>query len=83
MSDNNRAGTAVPFFLAGAVLGGAIGATVALLFAPQSGEETRKMIKKKAEKAGKDLVKMKEEWEPRLMDAKDSLTAGKPGSKSK
>lgn len=38
--DNSR----VVWFLAGA----AIGATVALLFAPQSGEETRKQIRAKA-----------------------------------
>ncbi len=38
--DNSR----VVWFLAGA----AIGATVALLFAPQSGEETRKRIRAKA-----------------------------------
>jgi gas vesicle protein len=35
-------------FLAGFVIGGLIGAGVALLLAPQSGEETRGMIKEKS-----------------------------------
>lgn len=34
-------------FLSGFMVGGAIGAVVALLMAPQSGEETRTMIKEK------------------------------------
>jgi gas vesicle protein len=41
----------VVWFLAGA----AIGATVALLFAPQSGEETRRLIGEKA-REGKDVL---------------------------
>jgi gas vesicle protein len=41
---NCSVGTKISFFVAG--LG--IGAAVALLFAPQSGEETRKQIKKTA-----------------------------------
>jgi gas vesicle protein len=46
--------TKVTFFVAG--LG--IGAAVALLFAPQSGEETRKQIAEKAQE-GKDFVAAK------------------------
>lgn len=69
--DNKTAG--VGTFLAGAVIGGAIGATVALLFAPQSGEETREMIKKKATEVGKDLKEMKDELEPKLKKAKTDL----------
>ena len=34
-------------FLLGTILGGLVGAAVALLFAPQSGEETRMMIRDK------------------------------------
>lgn len=37
------------------VAGAAVGAAVALLYAPQSGEETRKYLRKKAEQA-KDKV---------------------------
>jgi gas vesicle protein len=44
MSDRDDFGS----FLAGFIVGGLAGAVVALLFAPQSGEETRAMIKDKA-----------------------------------
>jgi gas vesicle protein len=44
MSDRNDFGS----FLAGFVVGGLAGAIVALLFAPQSGQETRALIKDKA-----------------------------------
>ena len=45
MSDNNGD---LGSFLAGFVIGGLIGAGVALLMAPQSGEETRQIIKDKS-----------------------------------
>jgi gas vesicle protein len=73
MSQDSRASSA-GFFLAGAVIGGAIGATVALLFAPQSGEETRKMIKEKAGEVSKDIKEMKDELEPKLKKAKADLS---------
>ena len=44
MSDRDEFGA----FLVGFVVGGLAGAVVALLFAPQSGEETRAMIKDKS-----------------------------------
>lgn len=44
MSDRDEFGA----FLVGFVVGGMTGAVVALLFAPQSGEETRAMIKDKS-----------------------------------
>ena len=50
MSDNNGS-TNILFFLAGA----AVGATVALLYAPQSGKKTREYISNKAEE-GKDYI---------------------------
>jgi gas vesicle protein len=53
MSDENG-GSKVGFFLAG--LG--IGAVLALLFAPRSGQETRDMIAQKAGE-GRDYVKTK------------------------
>ncbi len=46
MSNNNHDG--LGSFLSGFVIGGLVGAVVALLFAPQSGEETRTMIKEKS-----------------------------------
>ena len=47
-------GTGIGCFLAGVVVGG----TAALLLAPKSGEQTRKLIAKKAEE-GKDFVSSK------------------------
>jgi gas vesicle protein len=44
MSDNDEFGA----FLVGFIVGGLSGAVVALLFAPQSGEETRALIKDKS-----------------------------------
>ena len=44
MSDRDNFGS----FLSGFVVGGLTGAIVALLLAPQSGEETRKQIKEKS-----------------------------------
>lgn len=44
MSDRDNFGT----FLFGFLLGGITGAVVALLYAPQSGDETRAVIKEKA-----------------------------------
>ena len=44
MADNDDFGT----FLAGFVIGGLVGAAVAMMLAPQSGEETRTMIKDKS-----------------------------------
>lgn len=41
MSDNNDFGA----FFAGLIVGGLVGAAVALLMAPQSGEETRTLIR--------------------------------------
>jgi gas vesicle protein len=45
MSD--RGGSEFSSFLSGLLLGGLVGAGVALLMAPQSGEETRKLIREK------------------------------------
>jgi gas vesicle protein len=50
VSRNNSSDSAI-WFLAGA----AVGATVALLFAPQSGERTRRLLGRKAEE-GREAV---------------------------
>jgi gas vesicle protein len=44
MADNNEFGA----FLAGFIVGGLVGAAVALVTAPQSGEETRRFITDKS-----------------------------------
>ena len=59
MSDNNNnVGGVLVAFMAGMVVGAGLG----LIFAPQSGKETRKLIAKKAEE-------LKEETEEMLDDA--------------
>lgn len=60
-------------FLAGAVLGGAVGAALALLFAPQSGKETRKMLKDKAKDVGADIKEFKDDIGPKIRDFSEDL----------
>lgn len=66
MEDNNK----LPYFF----LGLGIGVAVGLLFAPQSGEETRELLKSKADES-KDLLK-KRTRELRE-NAADALARGK------
>ena len=51
-------------FFSGLILGAVVGAAIALLYAPQSGPETRRLVKEKAlevkEKAAKAASKIKE-----------------------
>jgi gas vesicle protein len=61
-------------FLAGAVVGGAIGATVALLFAPRSGEDTRKMLKDKANELGDNIEDLKKDIEPKIKKLKKDIS---------
>jgi gas vesicle protein len=51
MSDNSSTTSKLAYFL----IGGGIGAIIALLFAPRSGKETREMIVQKAAE-GKELL---------------------------
>ena len=51
-------------FLAGVLVGGLVGATAALLLAPQSGEETRTMIRERG-------IELKSRLEQAAADAKD------------
>ncbi len=76
MSENNGAGN-LGFFLAG--LG--IGAALALLFAPQSGRETRDLIAQKANE-GKDYVtnrsrELREQADELVEKGKDRLAKEK------
>ncbi|MGA2157623.1 MAG: YtxH domain-containing protein [Dehalococcoidia bacterium] len=58
---NKDAGTG---FFSGLIVGAVVGAAIALLYAPQPGTETRRMVKEKAlavkEKAAKALGRIKE-----------------------
>ena len=77
MSDNNDFGA----FLAGFVIGGLVGAATALLLAPQSGEETRTVIRDKGielkDKAGESTSEALARAETTLKEAQaryDALT---------
>ena len=64
MHDNEQ-GSARPF-AAGLILGALIGAGVALLVAPQSGEETRRLLRRRARKLAADA-------QDRFEDVKDRI----------
>lgn len=74
MSDNNDFGA----FLVGFIVGGLTGAAVSLLFAPQSGEDTRALIRDKAielreraeESVDEARMRAEEAWE----EAKEKTT---------
>jgi gas vesicle protein len=51
MSEHNDFGS----FMGGLLMGSIVGALVALVLAPQSGEETRKLLKDKAFELGKEI----------------------------
>ena len=73
MDDNNK----LPYFFLGLGMGVAVG----LLFAPQSGEETRGLIKSKADE-GKDLLKrraseLRENAADALARSKDTIVRQK------
>jgi gas vesicle protein len=63
------------------LLGAAVGAGVALLVAPQSGEETRRQLGDKAKRLGDDvdekLRTAKEEVKARAGDVKTAIGAGR------
>jgi len=71
MSDNDEFGA----FLVGFIVGGLAGAVTALLLAPQSGEETRALIKERSiELRDKAAVEAEEAWkraEAAAIDARD------------
>src|SRR3989304_5688712 len=73
MADNDTDLGFGTFFL-GLVVGGAVGAAVALLFAPQSGEETRMMIQEKGieirDKVGESATAARVRAEEKARDAK-------------
>ena len=71
MSDRDNFGT----FLFGFLLGGITGAVVALLYAPQSGDETRAVIKEKAiELADKTGDTLEETYAQAEKAANDAVT---------
>lgn len=63
-------------FVGGIVLGALVGAAVALLYAPCTGEETRKILKKKALLAKKKAMEMKDDVAEELGDLKERAEKG-------
>jgi gas vesicle protein len=74
------------FFLLGAAIGAALGTALTLLFAPQSGEETRSQIalrsselRGRAQQSGGEFMESvrhaTDEWAARLQEAADGLLA--------
>jgi gas vesicle protein len=57
MGDENRSGE----FLAGAILGGMIGAAIALIMAPQRGDETRAQLREKGIEVKERMIELTEE----------------------
>jgi gas vesicle protein len=69
MSDRDEFGA----FLVGFVVGGLTGAVVALLFAPQSGEETRSLIKERSiELRDRAATEAEEAWRHAEATAKEA-----------
>jgi gas vesicle protein len=64
MADRNSAGTAILAFL----VGGVVGAGVALLFAPASGAETRRRIREAADDLRERTEELVEESRERIAD---------------
>ncbi len=67
---DDRAGN----FLAGIVVGAIVGAAMALLYAPQSGEKTRKLIAKKAKEIKKEFPEIKDKVQKAFGEAKEKAT---------
>lgn len=57
-------------FAAGLLLGALIGAGVALLFAPQSGEDTRRLIRKRAKRFASDAQDRYDDLKDRVQRVK-------------
>ncbi len=58
-------------FLAGAIIGGAIGAVAGILLAPQSGEETRELLND----ASKDVAKKTDKTVKEIQDKADVVVS--------
>lgn len=66
-------------FLTGVLLGAAIGAGIALLFAPGSGKETRRLVRKKAKaltrEAGEGYLSVRDQTRKAIREKKEALRA--------
>ncbi len=62
-------------FIAGLLAGATIGGIIALLYAPQSGKETREQLKKKFEELEKEMVDLKTKAAKKPGQIKDDLAS--------
>jgi gas vesicle protein len=63
----------VTSFLTGAFIGGVVGAVLAMIFTPNSGEETRELIKKKTKDIGKKMDQVKDDLAPKMKQIKSDV----------
>jgi gas vesicle protein len=61
-------------FISGLLTGAVIGGAIALLFAPQSGEETREKLKGKFDELEKEFETLKEKASQKSGQIKDDLS---------
>ncbi len=61
------------YFIGGLLAGAAIGATIALLYAPQKGEDTRRQIKAKIHELEEELVKMRDKLKEKGGELKEDI----------
>ena len=69
MDDGNEGGSARPFVV-GFFIGGLLGAGLALLFAPQSGSDTRRLIRRRARRLAAGAKDKYEDVKDRIRDAR-------------
>lgn len=74
MSNNSHSDSGMGFF-SGFLLGGLVGAVVAVVLAPQSGEETRDLIRGKAHEVKGKAMDMASDLKDRAADLADDLRA--------
>lgn len=72
MGNNDRHDSGMGFF-SGFVLGGLVGAVVAVVLAPQSGEETRDLIRGKAHEVKGKAMDLASDLKNRASDLADDL----------
>jgi gas vesicle protein len=67
--------------MGGLILGGIVGALTALVLAPQSGEETRKLMRDKAIELGKEIGNQTENLKEkgRELLTREGIEIGEPG----
>jgi gas vesicle protein len=63
-------------FIAGLVVGGAIGAIAGLLFAPETGEETRKKVAEKSKEWGDELLHKFDDLKESVTDVMEDVKKG-------